>query len=111
LRFLAKAGLERLWEHSRLLRQRFVQRTRSLFQVVGEGNGMKTTLLLAICPRPEKRWKFSAAELSSYLQENSVHALVMNIDPESPWIRVAFPCFIDFEHVDILCDVLEKTLI
>ena len=111
LRFLAKAGLERLWEHSRLLRQRFVQRTRSLFQVVGEGNGMETTLLLAICPRPDKRWKFSAAELSSYLQENSVHALVMNIDPEAPWIRVAFPCFIDFEHVDILCDVLEKTLI
>ena len=110
LRFLKKLGLERLWEHSRQLRQRFIGRTQHLFKVVGEESGMGTTLLLAICPRPEKRWKFSAAELSAYLQGNSVHALVMSIDPESPWIRVAFPCFIDFEHVDVLCDVLETTL-
>jgi hypothetical protein len=71
---------------------------------------MATTLLLAVSPRAGKRWKFSAAELAAYLQNNSVHALVMNIDPEMPWIRVAFPCFIDFEHVDILCDVLEGTV-
>jgi len=110
LRFLKKLGLERLWEHSRQLRERFVGRTKHLFNVVGEESGMGATLLLAICPRAEKRWKFSAAELSTYLQNNSVHALVMSIDPEVPWIRVAFPCFIDFEHVDVLCDVLETTL-
>src|SRR5436305_3391771 len=110
LRFLKKLGLERLWEHSRQLRERFVGRTKHLFNVVGEESGMGATLLLAICPRAEKRWKFSATELSTYLQNNSVHALVMSIDPEVPWIRVAFPCFIDFEHVDVLCDVLETTL-
>ena len=110
LRFLKQLGLERIWEHSRRLRQRFVGRIQSLFDVVGEGSGMETTLLLAISPRRDKRWKFSAPELSAYLQSNSVHALVMNIDPEVPWIRVAFPCFIDFEHVDVLCDVLETTL-
>jgi selenocysteine lyase/cysteine desulfurase len=110
LRFLKKLTLERLWEHSRQLRQRFIHRIQGLFDVVGENSGMETTLLLAISPRPEKRWKFSATELSAYLQSNSVHALVMNIDPEVPWIRVAFPCFIDFEHVDVLCDVLETTL-
>jgi len=110
LRFLRKLGLARLWQHSEQLKARFVERIRSLFKVVGEGNGMGTTSLLAICPRPERRWKFSAADLSAYLQQNSVHALVMNIDLEVPWIRVAFPCFIDFEHVNILCDVLETTL-
>jgi hypothetical protein len=77
---------------------------------VGEESGMAATALLAICPHPEKRWKFNSAEISAYLQGNSVHALVMDIDPEVPWIRVAFPCFIDVEHVDVLCDVLEKTL-
>jgi selenocysteine lyase/cysteine desulfurase len=110
LRFLKKLGLENLWQHSKQLRTRFVERTRSLFKVVGEGNGMGTTLLLAICPRPERRWKLPAVELSAYLQQNSVHALVMNIDPDVPWIRVAFPCFIDFEHVNVLCDILETTL-
>ncbi len=110
LRFLKKLGLEKIWEHSRLLRRRFVGRMQTLFNVVGEESGMGTSLLLAISPRPEKRWKFSGAELSAYLQSNSVHALVMNIDPEVPWIRVAFPCFIDFEHVDVLCHVLETTL-
>jgi len=94
LRFLKKIGLKRLWEHSRQLRRRFVDRMSGLFDVVGEGSGMETTLLLAISPRRDKRWKFPAAELSSYLQNNSVHALVMNIDPQVPWIRVAFPCFI-----------------
>lgn len=110
LRFLKKLGLEEIWEHSRQLRQRFVGRMGSLFDVVGEGSGMETTLLLAISPRRERSWKFSSAELAAYLQKNSVHALVMNIDPEVPWIRVAFPCFINFEHVDVLCDVLETTL-
>jgi selenocysteine lyase/cysteine desulfurase len=110
LRFLRELGLEKLWEHSRELRRRFVARIQPCFAVVGDGSGMATTLLLAVCPRAGKRWKFSAAELAAYLQNNSVHALVMNIDPEMPWIRVAFPCFIDFEHVDILCDVLEGTV-
>jgi 4-aminobutyrate aminotransferase-like enzyme len=110
LRFLKELGLEKLWEHSRRLRRRFVDRIQPLFSVVGEESGMGTTALLAICPRPEKRWKFTATELSAYLQNNSVHALVMSIDPEVPWIRVAFPCFIDSEHVDVLCDVLETTL-
>ena len=111
LRFLKKLGMGRLWEHSRNLRRRFVNRTQSLFTVVGEDSGMDTTLLLAICPRSGKQWRFPAPELSAYLQDNSVHALVMNIDCEVPWIRVAFPCFIDFPHVDILCDVLEKALV
>jgi selenocysteine lyase/cysteine desulfurase len=110
LRFLKKLGLETLWEHSRQLRQRFIDRIQNLFTVVGEGSGMETTLLLAISPHPERRWKFSAAELSAYLQNNSVHALVMNVDPEVSWIRVAFPCFIGFEHVDVLCGVLESAL-
>jgi selenocysteine lyase/cysteine desulfurase len=110
LRFLKKLGLEKLWEHSRQLRQRFVGRMQTLFDVVGDQSGMGTTLLLAISPRLGKRWKFSGPELSAYLQSNSVHALVMNIDPEVSWIRVAFPCFIDFEHVDVLCNVLETTL-
>jgi len=110
LRFLKKLGMEKLWEHSRRLRRRFVDRIQALFTVVGEDSGVDITLLLAICPSPGRRWKFSATELSAYLQSNSVHALVMNIDPQSPWLRVAFPCFIDFEHVDILCDVLEKTI-
>jgi selenocysteine lyase/cysteine desulfurase len=110
MRFLKKLGMEALWEHSRKLRRRFVERTHSLFTVVGEDSGADTTLLLAICPSPGKRWGFSSAELSAYLQRNSVHALVMNIDAQVPWLRVAFPCFIDFEHVDILCDVLEKTI-
>ena len=111
LRFLQQLGLERLWKQSRRLRRRFTDRIQGLFDVVGEGSGTETTLLLAISPRSEKQWKFSATELSAYLQSNSVHVLVMNIDSSAPWIRVAFPCFIDFEHVDVLCDVLETTLI
>ena len=110
LRFLKKLGLEKLWEHSRQLRRRFIDRIQSRFVVVGEESGMGTSLLLAIAPRRQRCWKFSAAELSAYLQSNAVHALVMQIDPQVAWLRVAFPCFINLEHVDLLCDVLETTL-
>jgi selenocysteine lyase/cysteine desulfurase len=110
LRFLKGLGLEKLWEHSRRLRRRFIERIHPIFNVVGEDSGMETTALLAICPRRERRWKFAAPELSAYLQKKSVHALVMGIDPDVPWVRVAFPCFINFEHVDVLCNVLETTL-
>ncbi len=110
LRLIEEIGMEELWDHSRKLREQFVERTRSSFMVVGEKSGMKTTLLLAICPRPGRRWKYSARELSEFLEENSVHVLVISIDPQMPWIRVGFPFFIAPEQVDILCDVLERTL-
>ena len=110
LRFLKQLGLERLWDHSRQLRRRFIDRIQSRFAVVGEESGMGTSLLLAIAPCRERCWKFSAAELSTYLQSNAVHALVMQIDPDVAWLRVAFPCFLSLEHVDLLCDVLETTL-
>src|SRR5438045_9627482 len=40
LRFLKKLGLEKLWEHSRQLRRRFMDRIQSRFVVVGEESGM-----------------------------------------------------------------------
>jgi len=110
LRLIEELKLERLWAHSRELRKRFIHRMRCKFSIVGEDTGIESSLMLAVCPRPEKRWKYEAVELREYLQRNDVHVLVMSIDPHTPWIRVAFPCFIEVQHVNILCSVLEEAI-
>jgi cysteine sulfinate desulfinase/cysteine desulfurase-like protein len=110
LRLIEELKLERLWAHSRELRKRFINCMRCKFSIVGEDTGMESSLMLAVCPRPGKRWKYEAVELREYLQRNDVHVLVMSIDPHTPWIRVAFPCFIEVRHVNILCSVLEEAV-
>lgn len=110
LRLLEKLGFAALWAHSRELRKLFLERIGSKFMAVGENNGMETTLMLAICPKLGKRWKYGFQELRQYLQKNAVHVLVLSIDPDTPWIRVAFPCFLEVQHMNVLCDVLEGTI-
>jgi cysteine sulfinate desulfinase/cysteine desulfurase-like protein len=110
LRLLEELRLERLWAHSRELRERFVNLMQCKFSIIGEETGMKSSLMLAVCPLPGKRWKYEDAELREYLQRNDVHVLVMSIDPRTSWVRVAFPCFIEVQHVNILCSVLEEAI-
>jgi selenocysteine lyase/cysteine desulfurase len=110
LRLLEELKLERLWAHSRELRKRFINRMRCQFSIVGEDTGTESSLMLAVCPGPGKRWKYETGVLREYLQSNDVHVLVMSIDPHTPWVRVAFPCFIEFQHINILCSVLEEAI-
>jgi selenocysteine lyase/cysteine desulfurase len=110
LRLIEDLKLERLWAHSRELRKRFINNMQCKFSVVGQDTGMESSLMLALCPRPGRRWKYEAAELREYFQRHDVHVLVMSIDPHTPWIRVAFPCFIEVQQINILCSVLEEAI-
>jgi selenocysteine lyase/cysteine desulfurase len=110
LRLLDKIGFESLWAHSRELQRRFLERMNSKLEFIGENTGMKTSLMMAIRPKEGKRWKFEIGELHSYLQGNSVHVLILSIEPGTPWIRIAFHCFSETEHLDMLCSVLEGAI-
>ena len=111
LKFLERVGLEKLWSHSWELRRSLLERTQSKFMMVGENNGMEASLMVAVCPKPGFRWIYNLQELRAYLQKNSVYVLVLAIDPTIPWIRVAFQYFIKARQLNLLCAVLETTVV
>jgi|GEM_PF-6019047 len=109
LRVIDDAGLEMLHAHSRGLRAHFIERTRGRFAIVGETSGLEQTLMVAIRPTASC-WRFDAAGLARHLESRAVHALVLPMADGEPWVRVAFPPFLNRGHVDVLCNVFENAV-
>lgn len=107
---LDRVGANKWREYSISLREQFLQRMRPLFTLVGEESGMQMTALIAVFPRPPRRWKYRADELAVFLETQSVYALVLSIDPTVPWLRLCFPYNQRPEQVDALCNVLELAI-
>lgn len=110
LRVIDEVSLDKWREHSIHLRDHFIRRMSSNLSVIGCSNGMELTSFIAVVPNLEHSWKWSFEELSKYLEEQSVYVLMLSIDKEIPWLRIAFPYTKTFEQVDKLCDILNNAM-
>jgi selenocysteine lyase/cysteine desulfurase len=110
LELLKNVGVENLWERSRGLREYFLKRVQKKFKVIGEDSGLPESLMLAIRPGAGYCWKYNPELLSEYMDNKSAFALVLKIDPTSPWIRIAFAYFLETQEVDKLCRVLDGAI-
>lgn len=110
LRAIDRVGLENWHAHSIRLRDHFIQRMHSRLSVIGYSAGMEMTSFVAVCPNSGYRWRWRMEELSKFLEQHSVYLLMLSIDPETPWMRIAFPYTLQIQQVDELCDVLNACL-
>lgn len=110
LEMLTRVGFEHLWSRSRELREKFLERTKERFEIVGENTGLSATFMITIRPKQPFRWG-SYETLAYYLHQHSVSLHLLSIDPHSPWLRVALPYFLEFRQLKNLCDLLEGALI
>jgi selenocysteine lyase/cysteine desulfurase len=111
LRLLNELGFECLWTYSLELRKLFTERMASKFTFIGENTGLRTSLMLALCPRPGKQWKYDFRELREYFKSRDVHVLVLSIDPSTPWVRITLRSFVEFQNLDVLCRALEEAIV
>lgn len=110
LRAIDRVGLENWHAHSIRLRDHFIQRMNSRLSVIGYSAGMEMTSFIAVCPNLGYHWRWKKEELSKFLEQHSVYLLILSIDPETPWMRIAFPYTLNIQQVDELCNVLNNSL-
>jgi len=110
LRAIDRVGLENWHAHSIRLRDHFIQRMYSRLSVIGYSAGMEMTSFVAVRPNSEYRWRWKNEELGKFLEQHSVYLLMLSIDPETPWMRIAFPYTLHIQQVDELCNVLNTSL-
>jgi selenocysteine lyase/cysteine desulfurase len=110
LRAIARVGLENWNAHSIRSRDHFIERMHSRLSIIGYSTGMEMTSFVAVRPKSGYRWKWRMEELGKYLEQHSVYLLMLSIDPETPWLRIAFPFTLHIQQVDELCDILNTTL-
>jgi selenocysteine lyase/cysteine desulfurase len=110
LELLKHVGFDNLWARSKELRDYFKERIKGKFKIISEDSGLLKSLMLAIRPGAGNCWKYDSERLNEYLNNRSVFALVLNVDPLNPWIRIAFPYFLEIREVNKLCQVLEGAI-
>ncbi|WP_379162629.1 aminotransferase class V-fold PLP-dependent enzyme [Paenibacillus sp. sgz5001063] len=110
LRAIDRVGLENWRAHSIRLRDHFIQRMQSRLSVIGYSNGMEMTSFVAVRPDSGYRWRWGIEDLGKFLEQHSVYLLLLSIDPETPWMRIAFPYTLHIQQVDELCDILNTSL-
>lgn len=110
LRAIDRVGLENWHARSIRLRDHFIQRMNSRLSVIGCSTEMEMTSFIAVRPNLGYRWRWKKEELSKFLEQNSVYLLMLSIDPETPWMRIAFPYTLNIQQVDELCNVLNNSL-
>jgi selenocysteine lyase/cysteine desulfurase len=107
LRMLRSVGLEHLWSRSNDLKTRFLKDIRERFDVLGDHAGFDGSLMLAVCPRAEFRWAMEADALRASFTKSGFNVLVLELD-QTPWIRIAFPYFLDAPAIRRLTRKLRK---
>ncbi|UTL73321.1 aminotransferase class V-fold PLP-dependent enzyme [Bacillus halotolerans] len=110
LRPIDRVGLENWRAHSIRLRNYFIRRMQSHLSVIGSNNGIEMTSFIAVRPESGHFWKWSIKELSEYLEEQSVYILMLSIDQDTPWLRIAFPYTQNIEQVNELCNILDYAM-
>lgn len=113
LQLVENTGFDNLWSRSDELLNYFLQRVErnSKLEVVGKDSNLHRSLMLAVRPAIGNSWRFDADSLSEYLNKRSVFALVLNdIDQSKPWVRIAFPYFLEFSGVKRLISVLDNAV-
>lgn len=111
LELINRVGLENLFMRSAKLRDYFADRVGLRFQVVGDKAGLPATFMLSIRPRPGYHWKYpDANSLREYFKGQSTSILVLSIDPNTPWVRLSFPYFLEVQQVRLLLNILGKAI-
>jgi selenocysteine lyase/cysteine desulfurase len=110
LRAIDRVGLVNWRAHSIHLRDHFIQRMQSRLSVIGSNNCMEMTSFIAVRPKSGHLWKWPTEELCEYLEEQSVYILMLSIDHNTPWLRIAFPYTVNIEQVNKLCDILNDAM-
>lgn len=110
LRAIDRVGLENWRAHSIRLRDHFIRRMHSRLSVIGCNNGMEMTSFIAVRPKSGHLWKWPIEELGEYLEEQSVYIMMLSIDDDTPWLRIAFPYTQNIEQVNELCDILNNAI-
>lgn len=110
LRAVDRVGLENWHSHSICLRDHFIQRMRAQLSVIGYNTGMEMTSFIAVRPNSNHCWKWESEEVSKFLEQRSVYVLMISIDSETQWMRIAFPYTLNIQQVDELCEILSASL-
>ncbi len=110
LRAIDRVGLENWRAHSIRLRDHFIRRMHSRLSVIGCSSGMEMTSFIAVRPKSGHLWKWPIEKLGEYLEEQSVYILMLSIDHDTPWLRIAFPYTQNIEQVNELCNILDNAM-
>ncbi len=110
LRTINKIGLDNWSAYSINLRNHFIQRMNPFLSVIGYDGGIEMSSFIAVRPKYGHFWKWPANKLIEYLEEMSVYVMVLHIEKDVPWLRVAFPYNKTIDQVNELCDVLKNTI-
>jgi selenocysteine lyase/cysteine desulfurase len=101
-------GWENLWGRSRDLRTHFLSAISATFDVVGDKSGLEHSLMLAIRPKKQYRWK-SEPELAKRFAVAKVGLEVIRTS-QNEWVRIAFPYFFDIPEVNRLLRRLREAV-
>jgi selenocysteine lyase/cysteine desulfurase len=113
LELLGGGRAKYIWQRSADLRQRFEDHLKAQdcpLRVVGPEKGLDKTFMLAVKPKGDRSWKYDAPGLRDYFTRNFIHVAVMELDDNMPWVRIAFPYFLDSSHIERLYDALTKVI-
>lgn len=110
LSVIHEVGFDSLWSHAREMQCLFLEQMDEVLHVIGSEHARERSQLIAVRPRSGYRWKLTIDEMRHYLRKNGVHVTMLSIDPTVPWMRIAFPCFIEEHQVHHLCSTLMKCI-
>lgn len=103
--------MERLWNRSVDLRERLRDRLDKKVVFIGLDAGQMPTNMVAFRPVDGTKWSCDVQTLKAHFRKKHMYPLILDeIDPEVPWLRVAFPYFLDVAEVDALCKAIEDVI-
>ena len=102
---------EYVWSRSTDLRDRFEGLIRGTFGIVGPYEKSTESFMIAVYPDTDYRWGVGFQELSAHFRRKYLDPLVLRIDPVTPWIRIAFPYFLDTFKIELLAKSLKNTVV
>jgi cysteine sulfinate desulfinase/cysteine desulfurase-like protein len=111
LEIFRQMPLERLVERSTIMRDRFKKRLNQLVTFISWDAGHTPTCMVTLRPAEGKRWTCEVQTLRAHFLKNAMYPLIIDdIEPDTPWVRVAFPYFLDVRAVDALCRAVEAVI-
>jgi selenocysteine lyase/cysteine desulfurase len=113
LEVLQSLGMGALHRRSKLLKEFFLSKIdQTKFQIVGSGNGLSDTFMVALAPNPGFAWAMKGvASIQKNLTAHGIELSFVDLDDDLFWIRVTFPFFVHRTDVEILSSCLNPLVI
>lgn len=113
LEILKGPTLNTLRVRSEALKKAFERLKPKGLRIIGANSDLVQSFILSVEPVPGYEWTYEANDLRDYLATGGVNGVVLDFypaSPSAPWIRLAFPFFLDAKHIDSLSKVLNKVV-